>query len=236
MKILIEFHFLANPGHVKHLKSGKIQKFHCRWKFGSNFTLLPPKLGKIQKMHSRWKFGSNFAFLHLPELLILEIRQNPEIPLMMKIWFKFHIFAPKIGQNLENALAMKIRLHFQILAPSFLCKHLKSGKIQKFHCRWKFSSNFTFLPPKLGKIQKLLSRWKFGYIFTFLHLADLQTLEIRQNPEIPLPMKIRLQFHIFAIKIGQNPENALAMKIRLEFRILAPPGAVNTWNSAKSRN
>ena len=50
----------------------------------------------------------------------------------------------------------------------------------------------------------------------------MQTLEIRQNPEIPLPMKICLKFHIFAIKIGQNPENALAMKIRLEFRPLAP--------------
>ena len=155
----------------------------------------------------------------------------------MKIWLKFHIFAPKIGQNPENALAMKIRLEFHILAPpgpvntwnpaksrnstadenlaqishfcppqnraksrkctcdensarishsctSRTCKHLKSGKIQKFHCRWKFGSNFTF----------------------------------------------------FAPKIGQNPENGLAMKIRLEFRILAPPGPVNTWNPAKSRN
>ena len=36
----------------------------------------------------------------------------------MKIWLKFHIFAPKIGQNQENALAMKIRLEFRILAPS----------------------------------------------------------------------------------------------------------------------
>ena len=82
------------------------------------------------------------------------------------------------------------------------CKHLKSGKIQKFHCRWKFASNFISLPPNLGKIQKMLSRWKFGYIFTFLHLAEMQTLEIRQSPEIPLMMKIWLKFHIFAPKIG----------------------------------
>ena len=34
----------------------------------------------------------------------------------MKIWLKFHIFAPKIGQNQENALAMEIRLEICILA------------------------------------------------------------------------------------------------------------------------
>ena len=51
----------------------------------------------------------------------------------------------------------------------------------------------------------------------------METLEIRENREIPLPMKIWVKFHIFAPKIGQNPENALAMKIRLELCIVAPP-------------
>ena len=49
-------------------------------------------------------------------------------------------------------------------------------------------------------------------------------------------MKIWLKFHIFANEIGQSSENALAMKILLEFHFLAPPGPVNTWNPAKSRN
>ena len=167
----------------------------------------------------------------------------------MKIWLKFHIFAPIIRQNPENALAMKIRLELRILTPygpvntwnpansrnstadenlaqtshfcpqnraksrkctrdensarishsctSLTCKHLKSGQIQKFHCRWKFGSNFTFLPQKLGKIKKMHSRWKFFSNFEFLHLPDLQTLEIRENPEIKQPMKIWLKFHIF---------------------------------------
>ena len=240
----------------KHLKSRKIQKLNCRWKFGSNFTFLNQKLGKIKKMHSQWKFFSNFAFLHLPDLQTLEIRENPEIPQPMKIWLKFHIFAPppQIGQNPENELAMKIRLEFRILAPplavntwnpaksrnstadenlaqishfcpqnraksrkctrdensarishsctSRTCKHLKSGKIQKFHCRW-FETFF----------------WLKFHIFAPCKMKSGDE-NLAQKVQ-KMPMKI---WQIFFQK------NGLAMKILLEFHFLAPSGPVNTWN------
>ena len=87
----------------------------------------------------------------------------------MKIWLKFHIFAPKIVHNPENALAMKIRLELSYTCTLRTGKHLKSGKIQKIPLPMKIWHKFHMFAPK-----------------------------IRQNPENALAMKIRLEFRILA--------------------------------------
>ena len=225
MKIRLEFRLVAPPGPVNTSNLAKSRNSTADENLAQISHFCPQNRAKSRKC-TRDENSARMTHCCTPGTCKhLKIRQNPEIPLPMKIWHKFHIFAPKIGQNQENALAMKIRLEFRILAPpgrckhlksgkiqkfhcrwkfgsnftclppkfgkirkctrdensarishsctSRSCKHLKSGKIQKFHCRWKFGSNFTFLPPKSGKIQKMHSRWKFGSNYAFLHLPDL---------------------------------------------------------------
>ena len=157
----------------KHLKSGKIQKFHCRWKFSSNFTFLPPKLGKIKKMHSRWKFGSNFAFLHFPDMQTLEILAKSRNSTADENLAQISHFLPQNWAKSKKCTRDENSAQISHSCTSRSCKHLKSGKIQKFHWWWKFGTNFTFLPPKSGKIQKMHLRWKFGSYFAFLHLPEL---------------------------------------------------------------
>ena len=202
------------------------------------FHIFAPKIGQSKENALAMKILIEFHFLaNSRTCKTLEIRQNPEIPLPMKIWHKFHIIAPKIGQNPENALAMKIRLEFRILAPPGAVNSWNPAKSRNSNADENLAQISHLSPKKFGQNQEKCTCDENSA--PILHSCTFRTckhLKSRQNPEIPLPMKIWLKFHMFAPKIRQNEKNVLAMKIRLEFRILAPPGAVNTWNPAKSRN
>ena len=120
---------------------------------------LPKKSGKIQKMHSRWKFGSQFAFLHLPEHANTWNSTKSRNSTTDENLAQISHFCPQIRAKSRKCSRDENSDRFSHSCTFRTCKHLKSGKIQKFHCRWKFVSNFTFLHPRAPQSGNLLITW-----------------------------------------------------------------------------